>query len=180
MKESKKWDASQRDTGIHDIHSGWARKFEGEEMAVVEQATPEDFQQIFADYGYDLAISKDPESLSYVMEPKAGFPFWMIGPIYTAETKSTKSPKREGRVKEETYAWLDEYFALQQENLQTIQLVGHHPAEPYRQIRRRVYFGKCGRCNRLFCRKKASKRALQGHIHAQDISGGDGSGGSFL
>lgn len=106
--------------GNHDIHSGWARKFEGEEMAVVEQATPEDFQQIFADYGYDLAISKDPESLSYVMEPKAGFPFLMIDTNIYSETKSTKSPKTEGRIKEETYAWLDEYFALQQENLQTI------------------------------------------------------------
>lgn len=156
--------------GNHDIHSGWARKFEGEEMAVVEQATPEDFQQIFADYGYDLAISKDPESLSYVMEPKAGFPFLMIDTNIYSETKSTKAPKTEGRIKEETYAWLDEYFALQEEHLQTIQLVGHHPLLNHTGRLGGGFILENAEDATDYFAGKGVQTSFAGHIHAQDIS----------
>ncbi|MFZ2378852.1 MAG: hypothetical protein WAW74_05725, partial [Trichococcus flocculiformis] len=150
--------------------SGWARKFEGEEMAVVEQATPEDFQQIFADYGYDLAISKDPESLSYVMEPKAGFPFLMIDTNIYSETKSTKAPKTEGRIKEETYAWLDEYFALQEEHLQTIQLVGHHPLLNHTGRLGGGFILENAEDATDYFAGKGVQTSFAGHIHAQDIS----------
>lgn len=156
--------------GNHDIHSGWARKFEGEEMAVVAQATPEDFQEIFADYGYDLAISKDPESLSYVMEPKAGFPFLMIDTNIYSEKKSTKAPTTEGRIKDETYAWLDGYFELQDETVQAVQLIGHHPLLNHT--------GRLGGGFVLenaeeaidYFAEKGIQTSFAGHIHAQDIS----------
>ncbi|MDK2780273.1 MAG: hypothetical protein PWP61_570 [Trichococcus sp.] len=156
--------------GNHDIHSGWARKFEGEEMAVVAQATPEDFQEIFADYGYDLAISKDPESLSYVMEPKAGFPFLMIDTNIYSEKKSTKAPTTEGRIKDEAYAWLDGYFELQDETVQAVQLIGHHPLLNHT--------GRLGGGFVLenaeeaidYFAEKGIQTSFAGHIHAQDIS----------
>ena len=166
--------------GNHDIHSGWARKFEGEEMAVVEQATPEDFQQIFADYGYDLAISKDPESLSYVMEPKAGFPFLMIDTNIYSETKSTKAPKTEGRIKEETYAWLDEYFALQEEHLQTIQLVGHHPLLNHTGRLGGGFILENAEDATDYFAGKGVQTSFAGAHPCTRYFRGDGSGGSFL
>lgn len=157
--------------GNHDIHSGWARKFEGGEMAVAAQATPEDFQEIFADYGYDLAISKDPESLSYVMEPKEGYPFLMIDTNIYSETKSTKAPKTEGRIKEETYAWLDGYFALQEKNQQTIQMVGHHPQLNHSgRLGGGLVLEDAEKATDYFA-EKGIQTSFAGHIHAQDISG---------
>lgn len=157
--------------GNHDIHSGWARKFEGGEMAVAAQATPEDFQEIFADYGYDLAISKDPESLSYVMEPKEGYPFLMIDTNIYSETKSTKAPKTEGRIKEETYAWLDGYFALQEKNQQTIQMVGHHPQLNHSgRLGGGLVLEDAEEATDYFA-EKGIQTSFAGHIHAQDISG---------
>ena len=156
--------------GNHDIHSGWARKFEGEEMAVVAQATPEDFQEIFADYGYDLAISKDPESLSYVMEPKAGFPFLMIDTNIYSEKKSTKAPTTEGRIKDETYAWLDGYFELQDETVQAVQLIGHHPLLNHTgRLGGGFVLENADEATDYFA-EKGIQTSFAGHIHAQDIS----------
>lgn len=83
-------------------------------MAVVEQATPKDFQQIFADYGYDLAISKTGVLELCDGAEKPGFPFLMIDTnIYTAKRRAQK-PRKRPESRKKHCAWLDEYFALQQ------------------------------------------------------------------
>lgn len=44
-------------------------KYEGDQTIKVESISPEDFKKIYADYGYNEAIAKDPDSLSYVVQP---------------------------------------------------------------------------------------------------------------
>lgn len=83
--------------GNHDIHSVWARSKEGEEMAVVEQTNTRGLLNKFAGNGTRSRHQQRPESLSYVMEPKAGFPYLMIDTNIYSETKSTKAPKTEGK-----------------------------------------------------------------------------------
>lgn len=54
--------------GNHDINNRRAARFEGTERLPAEFTTPEEFREIYRDFGYDDAISEDVTSLSYVYE----------------------------------------------------------------------------------------------------------------
>lgn len=155
--------------GNHDIHSGWARKFTGEEMERVEQVTPEDFRTLFADFGYDLAVFSDPNSLSYIIEPKPGFTFLMLDTNAYSETKSTKPPSAEGHIKPETYAWIREYMELQQDKNELI-LVGHHPLINHSGRQGGKFALEDAETARNFFVELGGQIGLSGHIHAQNIT----------
>lgn len=55
--------------GNHDINNPDAKLFNGDNAVSVATITPENFKSFYADYGYKTAISRDPNSLSYVSEP---------------------------------------------------------------------------------------------------------------
>ncbi|MEE8716050.1 MAG: metallophosphoesterase [Coriobacteriales bacterium] len=58
--------------GNHDVNCEYAARFEGDERLGVASATPEQFAQIYADFGYAGALARDDASLSYVAELDAG------------------------------------------------------------------------------------------------------------
>jgi predicted phosphodiesterase len=55
--------------GNHDINNPDAKMFDGDNAISVATITPDNFKSLYADYGYKSAISRDPNSLSYVSEP---------------------------------------------------------------------------------------------------------------
>jgi 3',5'-cyclic AMP phosphodiesterase CpdA len=55
--------------GNHDINNPDAKLFNGDNATSVASITPSNFKSLYADYGYKTAISRDPNSLSYVSEP---------------------------------------------------------------------------------------------------------------
>lgn len=59
--------------GNHDINNPKAVSFHGDSILPVETVSAEDFEQIYKDYGFRTAISRDKHSLSYVSEPIDGF-----------------------------------------------------------------------------------------------------------
>ncbi|UJF15935.1 metallophosphoesterase [Jeotgalibaca sp. MA1X17-3] len=155
--------------GNHDIHSGWARKFIGEEMEVVEQVSPDDFKELFADYGYDLAISEDSHSLSYIIEPKRGYPFLMLDTNSYSDSKSTKAPPAEGQIRKETYTWLDDYFATQTDAPQTY-VVSHHPQLNHSGKEGSQFSILDDEYGLEYFIEKGVQTSFAGHIHAQDIT----------
>ncbi len=52
--------------GNHDLDNPNAASFSGESFTRVAYATAENFRRIYADFGFDEALSIDPDSLSYV------------------------------------------------------------------------------------------------------------------
>lgn len=52
--------------GNHDINNVGASRYFGGRRIPAEQTTVQQFYQIYREFGYDEAISRDPESLSYV------------------------------------------------------------------------------------------------------------------
>ena len=52
--------------GNHDLDNPSAASFSGESFTRVASATAEDFRRIYADFGFDEALSIDTDSLSYV------------------------------------------------------------------------------------------------------------------
>lgn len=54
-------------TGNHDLYNPSAAAFSGEGFTRVPFAASEDFRRIYADFGFDEALSMDKDSLSYVV-----------------------------------------------------------------------------------------------------------------
>ena len=65
-------------TGNHDVYNVNAARFEGESFTRVPFATTELFRQIYAEFGFDDALSVAPDSMSYVYELKEGLRVLML------------------------------------------------------------------------------------------------------
>jgi hypothetical protein len=58
--------------GNHDINNPHAMAFDGDTVSSVPNVSPGEFSSIYGPYGYREAFSRDPNSLSYAVEPKPG------------------------------------------------------------------------------------------------------------
>lgn len=56
--------------GNHDLDSTSALSFDGEDYAAAEGLSAEEFETLYASYGFDQALSRDEHSLSYVYAPR--------------------------------------------------------------------------------------------------------------
>ena len=107
--------------GNHDINNVAAAKFEGSEMIPTQQTTPSEFYQIYQDYGYNDALSKDTDSLSYVWELSDDLRIMMIDSnMYEYYAKVG------GIIKDSTYEWMEEQFEDAYEAGAQVLTVTHH------------------------------------------------------
>lgn len=83
--------------GNHDLNSGSAVRFAGEDYERVESVTSQDFAQIYRSFGFDDALSRDDASLSYVFEVNDRLRVLMVD-VNTAGASN--------RVTERTAAWI--------------------------------------------------------------------------
>ncbi len=93
--------------GNHDINNSHARSFHGATTKQVKSAQKEDFARIYADFGYNQAIKKDPDSLSYIIEPVEGL--WIFGLDSTRFRENTmkKDPIVDGKFYPQTLQWIE-------------------------------------------------------------------------
>ncbi|MDM8551886.1 metallophosphoesterase [Desulfobacterales bacterium HSG2] len=63
--------------GNHDLNNPNAFSYSGDTETPEDNVSPEEFAEIYADYGYAEATDRDPDSLSYVAEPAPGL--WLFG-----------------------------------------------------------------------------------------------------
>lgn len=164
--------------GNHDIQSSWSRKFSGEKMEPADYILPEDFKTVFADYGYDLAVYEDPHSLSYVIEPKKGYPILMLDTNIYSKTKTVEAPLAEGEIRAETFFWLDRYFELQKQIRQTF-VFGHHPLLNHSGGEGGRFSLKNAEEAQRYFFAKGIRTSFSGHIHAQNITSKENEGTSF-
>ncbi len=54
--------------GNHDINNYSASRFEGRDYYLIDNVSPKDFSEIYKEFGYSKAISRDTTSLSYFAE----------------------------------------------------------------------------------------------------------------
>lgn len=76
--------------GNHDLNSGQAASFSGDTVTLVPGVTAEEFAEIYSDFGYGQALSRDPASLSYTAEPAEGLLLLMLD-VNAAEIPGTIS-----------------------------------------------------------------------------------------
>lgn len=107
--------------GNHDINNHHAARFQGEERLPAEFTTPEEFREIYRDFGYDEASSEDKISLSYVYEIDPDNRFLMLD---TCQYKQKALVG--GAILSDTYDWIERELEKSWEEGAEVLAVGHH------------------------------------------------------
>ena len=154
--------------GNHDIHDGWARKFEGNQQVIAKQISPHAFRKLFAS-SYEQALAKDENSLSYVVQGTANVRFFLLDTnIYPFET-SRHQPATGGEIKEATLQWLDTQLKAAQEAKQTPIIFMHHNLFKHNEEVYKGYVLNHAEEVQALFQKYQVPLVFSGHIHAQDI-----------
>lgn len=89
--------------GNHDINNKQAARYVGRQRQPTEYTTPEEFREIYRDFGYDEAISEDARSLSYVYQLDENTRFLMLD---TCQYRPVA--KVGGAILSPTYDWIED------------------------------------------------------------------------
>ncbi|MDN3658078.1 metallophosphoesterase [Ferruginibacter paludis] len=111
--------------GNHDINNAKAKKYDGNNDYPVEMTTKTDFETIYGNFGYNNAISRDANSLSYVVQPKAGLRIIAID-ASRYEEYGPSGDIAAGRIKPATLAWALTQLALAKQQHITVFAMMHH------------------------------------------------------
>lgn len=150
--------------GNHDINNPNAAVYFGDEKESTDSVTPEEFYDLYHMYGYDQAISRDSASLSYVYQLDERNRLLMLD-------SCQYEPKNlvEGRIKEETLAWMEEQLQKAKEDGMQILPIAHHNL----LAQSRMYITQCAMENNGevidLLQKYKIPLFLSGHLHVQRI-----------
>jgi 3',5'-cyclic AMP phosphodiesterase CpdA len=111
--------------GNHDINNPDAKLFDGDNTTPVTGITPDDFKSLYSDYGYRNAISRDPNSLSYVSEPVKDLRILALD----ANEYYNNTPEycvTAGNIKDGTMLWAKEQLADAKARGKTVIAMMHH------------------------------------------------------
>ncbi len=165
--------------GNHDIENPWARRFRGDKAEVAENISPEQFAEIYAEFGYGEALSRDEFTLSYLVAPSEKL--WLImldTNLYYLNTEAG-SPTVGGALMVETLEWMEDCAKMARENDAEIITVSHHNLLKHSENR---FFGyTVGQNERAVAvyEKLGIPLNLSGHIHAQSVKFHEYEGGKL-
>ncbi len=120
--------------GNHDINNPDAASFDGDVTTAVDYTTPDQFQSIYADYGYSDAEVKDENSLSYVEKFSDDSPFWVLAldVCHYDDNVADGSPETAGSIKEETLEWVKEILNdANEKGVEVLTMMHHGMLEHY-------------------------------------------------
>lgn len=107
--------------GNHDINNFKAAQFVGDTALATDTITPEEFKEIYQDFGYKEAISHDSASLSYVYQINEDTRVLMLDTCQY-EPKNLVG----GMIREDTYDWIEEQMEDAWHLGMNVIPVGHH------------------------------------------------------
>lgn len=117
--------------GNHDIYNNDAVKFIGDKTQKVKNISPTEFKKIYADFGYNQAIAKDPNSMSYVVEPVKGFRIIAMDSCYYLKNPSLKAPITSGGFSNQRLNWIEKQIKDAKSKGKTIIGMMHHGIIPH-------------------------------------------------
>ena len=150
--------------GNHDINNHNAALYFGKEKTQAPSVTAEEFFEIYREYGYDQAFSRDEASLSYAyaLDEKN----WVLM-LDSAQYDPVNHV--EGRIKEETLIWMREILQEAKEQDIFVLPVAHHNL----LSQSRMYTIQCVMENNLqvadLLEEYGCPLFLSGHLHVQRI-----------
>ncbi|WP_421444764.1 metallophosphoesterase [Streptococcus suis] len=155
--------------GNHDIASGWARVFKGDQQVVTDQVTTQQFSDIFDDHGYQQASSRDQASLSYLAKPFSNAWFLMIDSNIYSDGYGKGAPPTNGRIKKETLDWIEvQLQAAKEAGVNLIPVVHHNVLQQHAMLSKGYTLDNAADLKALF-NQYGIQFGFSGHTHSQNI-----------
>ena len=107
--------------GNHDINNPYARKFTSDGTVKTDSITADEFAQIYSDFGYVAADSRDPASLSYLY--KLDDYYWLL---MLDSCQYDPVNRVGGMIRGETYDWMEKQLESAWEEGAQVITVSHH------------------------------------------------------
>lgn len=143
--------------GNHDVNTGNAARFEGESFVRLKSADAKLFQEIYADFGIDEAISTAPDTLSYIYPLRADL--WLL----MLDTSS----KLDNRVTDRTMRWVKNALQCAEDNGARVIAVSHQNLYAHHALFNQGYRIENADTLTALYEKYSVLCNLSGHMHIQ-------------
>ena len=116
--------------GNHDVANPEAARYDGDNAYPTPNVSANEFSTLYAPFGYANAISRDPNSLSYVAQPYKGL--WIMGIDACRYEDNTTKSTTPGRIKAQTLTWMLARLAeAKAQNITVFGMMHHNLVEHY-------------------------------------------------
>jgi 3',5'-cyclic AMP phosphodiesterase CpdA len=154
--------------GNNDIINPDAFSFTTEPPVPVDNITPEEFAEIYGDFGYDEALYRDQNSLSYICEPYSNL--WILGIDNIKYTTTENGLKISGEINPATLAWIGDKMSEARQNSITVLAMMHYGLVEHYGGQKNIEPLISDFQNTAIALINAGIRfMLTGHYHANDI-----------
>jgi len=151
--------------GNHDINNPYARKFTSDGTVKTDSITADEFAQIYSDFGYVAADSRDPASLSYLY--KLDDYYWLL---MLDSCQYDPVNRVGGMIRGETYDWMEKQLESAWEEGAQVITVSHHNLLDQSGVSREFYDDCTIEHNEEMIRMLYDydvRLHLSGHLHLQ-------------
>ncbi|WP_339315580.1 metallophosphoesterase [Paenibacillus sp. FSL R10-2734] len=155
--------------GNHDLFNPWARSFSGDKQLLTDSITDKDFVKMYADFGYEEAVSRDKESLSYIVKAAPNLWILMLDSSQYLNNQKYGFPQTDGRIAASTLSWIDESVKLAAKEHASVITVMHHNLLDHTTMSVSGFKLNNSQETINALRKNGLNLVLSGHIHLQDI-----------
>lgn len=151
--------------GNHDINNKNAATYFGDKREKAEYLhSAEEFLEIYHEFGYDQSPNRDPDSLSYVFPVDAGHWLLMIDSCQYEDYNHVN-----GRLKQETLAWLEVHLKVAKAHgIQVVPVAHHNLLSESRLYKTECTLENYDKVIALLERYEVPLY-VSGHLHAQRI-----------
>lgn len=112
--------------GNHDINNPHAVKFVDGVTEAVDTVTVKEYKELYNDFGYGEAIAQDPNSLSYVVQPKKGVRIIVMDSALYENNFEIGRPETDGEFSDERLTWILDQIKAAKENGDFVFGMTHH------------------------------------------------------
>ncbi|MFW6011596.1 MAG: metallophosphoesterase family protein [Desulfosalsimonas sp.] len=159
--------------GNHDVANGIACRYTPKGSKPVENVSPEEFREIYSDFGYSGALESDPSSLSYVAEPVDGLWVLALDSCLWRENEPGRQPVIDGRFSEDSLAWIEDVLIKAKKKEKAVIAFMHHGLMEHYPANEKYYGEYVVDNSDTLTRLLAGygvRLVFTGHFHAQDIT----------
>jgi hypothetical protein len=112
--------------GNHDINNPHAVSYRTSPPTQVSGVSPDEFREIYHDFGYNEALFRDPSSLSYIVEPVPGVWLFAIDSCEYEDNLTFSVSVTSGALRASTRAWMMDKLGLAGKRGKTVIGMMHH------------------------------------------------------
>ena len=159
--------------GNHDINNPGAVRYVGDGSEPIPAINAEDFSRIYGDFGFNSALMRDDDSLSYVAEPVQGLWLLALDDCRYRENVPGKEEIVSAKISQRTADWIAKVLQAAKDRNKAVMVMIHHGVVEHWKGQAKLHpdyltddylnFGK-------FLASWNVRIAFTGHYHAQDIT----------